>query len=400
MLSLLAGQDNGITIILDELTRKEVARGAAAEVLPLAVKTAGAGGRLLLLPGTYILESTIELPAGFTLCGSGRGTRLRAASGFGGEAMLMGREADQLTLENFALSPMSPDGVRCGILLDRCGDASVHQVFAVGFAEYGIILRRHSFLCRIHGCTTAGNGTAGILLQTLTCGGRGGDYVPNNILGCTSYGERGSGFEADEALCVNFTGCQVFQAARHGFWLHSASNSICISGCRAFECGGSGVLVDGTHEANISSNIFCWNKGHGIELNHAVWATVCGNNVIDSGGTEGGQVHGIYVHTDSRSVQITGNTVFNWEGHQPMLAGILETNECRDCGIVGNHVNYFSQAEGVICEGKGSHASGNVCVRECHAHPEKEPFVERRRNFQTKEFTTERIQKLIGEILA
>jgi len=397
--TFLIGIEDGQAVALTELKREPFARGPAAEVLPKTVAAAGPGGRVSLLPGTYALREPLALPSSFSLSGAGRGTRLTNAPGFEGEALVLATGTDQVTVENLSLAPAKTDGVAAGVVLDDAGDGALNNLAAVSFRDYGLILRGKSFLCRVQGCTTGNNGKAGLLLKDLNHGGRGGDFVPCNIVNCLSYGERGSGFEADHSLCANFTACQVFQAEQHGFRFHSTSNSLCVSGSRVFECLGSGVLVQDTHEVNLSSNIFCWNKGHGIELNHAVWGTVAGNNVIDSGGTEGTQRHGVYLHTDTRSVHVSANSIFNWDGHMPMLCGIYEKEDCQWNSFTGNNINFYSE-EGVKCQGKNSTAAGNTCKADFHSHPEKEPFLELPRTKGTKEFDLDRIRTFIAEVQA
>ncbi|MEM1060526.1 MAG: right-handed parallel beta-helix repeat-containing protein [Verrucomicrobiota bacterium] len=397
--NFLIGTEDGQTVAVHELTRQPLSRGEAADVLPEAVAAAGPGGSVRLLAGTYTLRAPLALPSSFSLAGSGRGTRLKAAPGFPGEALLTVTGADQVTVENLSLSPAETDGCPAGVLLHDAGDATLDRLFAVGFRDYGLILRGKSFLCRVQGCVTANNGKAGMLLQNLTHGGRAGDFMPSHVVNCTSFGERGSGYETEEALCVNFVGCQVFQAAGHGFWFHSTSNSLCVSGSRVFECLGNGALVQDTHEVNLSSNIFCWNKGHGVELNHAVWGTVAANNIIDSGGTVPPPAHGVYLHTDTRSVHVSANSIFNWDGHQPMLCGIFEKEDCQWNSFTGNNINFYSE-DGVKCQGAHSTAADNTCLADWHSHPEKEPFLDQPRTSGTKEFDLERIRKYIAEVQA
>ena len=69
-----------------------------------------------------------------------------------------------------------------------------------------------------------------------------------------------------------------------------------------------------------------------------VWGTISGNNIIDSGdvidysndGWKTGYSYGIYLHSDTRSIQVAGNAIFNWpDGHPPMIDGIYESDNCR-----------------------------------------------------------------------
>ncbi|MDP6822954.1 MAG: hypothetical protein QF554_06650 [Dehalococcoidia bacterium] len=78
----------------------------------------------------------------------------------------------------------------------------------------------------------------------------------------------------------------------------------------------------------------------------AIW----GNEFIDNGAATELRTHGAYLHGDAKSVQITGNTIFSWDGMQPRLGGIYEDADCRDNQIAHNTINYFTD-EGCIRTG-------------------------------------------------
>jgi len=398
MKSVIVGEVGGDIVALEEMTREEFSRGAAEDVVKDALQKASDGGSVRLLAGEYEMRTPLEVPSGVRFEGTGKGTRIVASIGFCGEALLICNSGSQTEIANLLLDGRFSESAPVGLLLEDCGDCVVDGVLALGFSDHGIALRDHCFMCRVSGCSTSGNGRSGIAIQKAANGGRGGDYVPNSITGCSSYCELGSGFELEHALCVNLTACQVFQAERHGFLVHETSNSACLSGCRAFECSGSGVYVKDSHEINISSSIFCWNLSHGIELNHAIWGTVSSNNIIDSGGCHGDSVHGIYLHTDTRSIQVSGNAIFSWDGHIPMLAGIFENDDCQDCSFVGNNINYCNEVTGIVCRGKNSMEQGNYCRAEKHIHPEKEPFAPDKPGRKAKEFTLDRIKSFMNDI--
>jgi len=63
---------------------------------------------------------------------------------------------------------------------------------------------------------------------------------------------------------------------------------------------------------------------------------ISGNEFIDDGAETEPRTHGVYRHGDVKSVQVTGNTIFSWDGMQPMLCGIYEDADCRDNQIAHN----------------------------------------------------------------
>lgn len=317
---------------------------SADEAIDYCLKQLGdKGGSIHLHRGDYQIEHTIQLSSRITLSGAGRSTRL-IASDTGDEknqAMLLGQGIDRVKIENLAVIGTEDGYWKTGIVLRDCGDCSVTHVCCESFSDYGIHLTENSFLCEISHCRLGNHGKANIFLENLATNGRGGDYVPNLISNCQTYGG-GTGVELKRALLVNIVGVLVYQASKHSFHLHSKSNSVLISGCRSFQCGGDAVVVENSHELNISSNIICWQRGHGIVLRRVSWGTVSANEVIDSGVRDPNEVsrHGIFLLEQSRGLSISGNAIFNWGDQVPMENGVYETEDCEKNSIIGNTINF------------------------------------------------------------
>jgi hypothetical protein len=367
----------------------------AGEVIEsLLQRIGGGGGSILLGSGVYRLDRTLRLPARLSFRGSGRATVLMREAGPENGGVLEAERAESIVISDLTLQG-AVRGAASGICLTSCGLCEVRSVMARDFREVGLRLDDHCFMCRLDGCVTAGNGRSGTLLRKLAGSGRAGAFIPNLVIGGLSAGDDHVGFELEHSLCTNLVGCVVYQSRSHGFALHATSNSTCLSGARCFEAGGSGVWVKDSHELNINGGVFCWNKGHGIELEHVIWGAVCGNEVIDSGGTEGPLRYGIYLHTDTRSVQVTGNAIFNWEGHLPLQVGVFENDDCLANDISHNTIQYYSEAS-AICRGRDTAVSGNVAVAEPFAHPEREPFAHRHNAHRTREFTREPLRRFLA----
>jgi hypothetical protein len=337
-------------------------------VLQRAVDLVGEkGGAVCLQPGDYPLGATLQLRSRVELQGSGRATRLLAQPGLKDPAIL-GRGLKHTSVSALAVHSAESHAASAGVVLDDCGDSQVRNVHAQGFADYGLWLRNNSFLCTIDGCSAADNAKANILADTLERGGRGGDWVPNLIVNCTTY-RGGCGVEVRRAVVLNILGCQVYQPARYGFLIAKMSNSVLVSGCRTFQVELDAVCVDTSHEINISSNIFCWHRGHSLVFRDVCWGTASGNNFIDAGvrARDGKPVHGVSLEGTTRGVQVVGNAVFNWGDQVPMAAGIWEAPTCRNNLISGNNVNYCAEEGTVVARGAGSHVGDNVRIpREAH----------------------------------
>jgi hypothetical protein len=170
----------------------------------------------------------------------------------------------------------------------------------------------------------------------------------------TIYGG-GHGIECNYAIVVNITGCQIFQTKGYGIYLHTVSNSVLVTGCRTFQIEIDAILVEDSHEINISGNIFCWHRGHGLILKNVTWGTITANNIIDSGVRAGDGVerNGIVMSEETRSIQVTGNAIFNWGDQVPMMYGIVEGEKCSLNTIAFNNINFFTK-DAVLSGGKGT----------------------------------------------
>jgi len=338
-----------------EITRKTVKKTeSAAEAIQYAIDAfGGKGGEVRLLVGDYPIAKPVSLRNEVRLRGSGRGTRLLVSAETGLRLeKLRGAAVAELAL-------LGNGTAQTGILLDDSGDCQVRDVHCQGFVQYGIVLRNNSFLCELNTCKLADNRKANIYLDNLFQGGRGGDFVQNEIKNCITY-RGGHGIECNRAIVVNIIGCSVFQPTGFGYYVHSNSNSVLISGSRTYQTESHPVVVDDSHEINISSNIFCWQRGHGIVLRKVSWGTISSNNIIDSGvrTRDGSFMNGIVLE-GSEGLQVTANAIFNWGDQAPMQTGISEDGACRNNLIAHNNINYFT-AQAVQSAGKGTLVKDNV----------------------------------------
>jgi hypothetical protein len=333
----------------------------AADAIQFAIDTLpDDGGEVQLHRGKYPLNKPIYLRNRVWLRGKGRGTLLQVTAANETGIGIICRGLKGAVVSGIAVKPVQIQSAVAGIVIDDCGDCQVRNTLCQGFAQYGIWLRNNSFLCEISSCQLADNGRANIYCQKLIDGSRGGDFLPNLINNCTIYGG-GHGIECDFAIVLNIVGCVVFQAKEYGYYIRNSSNSVLISGCRTFQIEKHAVVVDKSHEANISSNIFCWHRGHGIVFRESAWATVTANNIIDTGvrTRDGAEMTGIVVEDTCRGIQITGNNLFNVGDQVPMRNGIMEDESCHSNQIVSNNINYFTD-RGVVSRGKATVVENNV----------------------------------------
>jgi hypothetical protein len=361
---------------------------SAATVLQSAVDTARVqGGKVTLSRGVYPLEKPLYLVDNVMLQGSGRGTQLKAS----GQSGILCQSCKGVTIGDLEIMGEPGADSTAGVILADCGDCQVRDVFVHGFVGYGIWVRNNSFLCELRSCKVADNGMANIYLENLAQGGRGGDFVPNLISGCITYGGK-IGIECSNVIVLNILGCVVFQPAQYAYYLHHTSNSILISGCRSFQVESHAVVVESTHELNITGNIFCWHRGHGLVLSDVSWGTVTGNEFIDQGvrARDGVATNGVVLERHTQGVQVVGNTVFNWGDQCPMRSGIEEDQTCRNNTIAHNNINYFVE-QAVHASGIGTLVTDNVV--------QKEPAYQGAGRPPYPDFTTDRLKYFMDETL-
>lgn len=367
---LLLFPDGDRYAVLTEYTREPVGHFAnAREALQHAIDLlAGAGGSVRLGRGDYPLDGAVRLGSNVWLQGSGRSTRLRVSLGAG--VGLLGEGIDGAVVSDLAV--LAEDGAEAGVVLDSSGDCKLRDLFCAGFQGYGIWVRNNTFLSEVRGCSLAGNKTANLYLEYLDRG-RSGYFIPNLVTNCMIYGG-GKGIDCDHTIVLNIVACVVFQSNGPAYHVRNKANSVVISGCRSFQITGEAVLVENSHEFNLSGNIFCWHTGHGVVVRDSYWGTLNGNEIIDTGSVNPGSPNLQTMYTElaeepprfdgirlenSKGFQITGNTIFNWSVCPPLAYGIREQADCFKNNILGNNANYYEDGI-VLCQGEGSSAGNNV----------------------------------------
>ena len=356
----------------------------ANEAIQWAADQFDDGGQIFIHKGDYVLKNEISLQSYVTLKGSGMGSVFiidpEHITGVGFN--IIGK--NRVILKDFAIKSIKSDNnSKTGIIFDDCGDCVVDGIYIAGMNENGILFINETFLSEVTNCRIVACEGSAIRFENLAGQGRGGDFVPNNISNCIIY-HGNYGITCSNAIVVNISDVTVYQSKNVAFHLMKKSNSVLITGCRTYQIQDDAVVVEDSHEINISSNIFCWTEGHGIVLNEVKWGTVSANNVIDNGSInpfdptkdslkttqEVKEVlkssddrksvkSGIVVENMTQGVTITSNAVFNWPATPKMKYGIVEDATCENNNIISNNINFYSIAD-VHSEGKGTKVMGNV----------------------------------------
>lgn len=378
-------QSNGKYIVRGAVDlEKHYQSAQASEVIQWAADQFDDGGEIFLHKGNYYLKDEISLPSYITINGSGMGSAFIIGSDHktGVGFNIIGK--NRVILKDFAIKSIKSDNnSKTGIIFDDCGDCVIDGIYLAGMNENGILFINDTFLSEVTNCRIVACEGSAIRFENLAGQGRGGDFVPNNISNCIIY-HGNYGITCSNAIVVNISNVTVYQSKNVAFHLMKKSNSVLITGCRTYQIQDDAVVVEDSHEINISSNIFCWTEGHGIVLNEVKWGTVSANNVIDNGSInpfdpvkdslkttrEVKEVlrsaddrksvkSGIVIENMTQGVTITGNAVFNWPATPKMKYGIVEDATCKNNNIISNNINFYSIAD-VHSEGKGTKVIGNV----------------------------------------
>lgn len=358
---------------------RTIAKGKNADVLlQQALDQLPNGGEITLAPGRFRLAQTVRIPANVWLRGSGRATVLRVSAPVG--FLIQGVQSvvvSDLSLQADSVGQRAEVGIR----LSDAGECQVHHVRVQGFAKHGIALVNNTFLSEVANCWLADNRLANLYLEKLAANSRVGDYVQNEIKNNVCV-RGGHGLETNHALVVNVVGNSMFQTNGHAYYIHNESNSVLLSGNRSYQIGDDAVVVEKSDEINITGNIFCWHRGHGIRLRQVRWGSITGNNVIDTGvrARDGSSRTGILIEQGTKGIQVSSNAVFNWGDQGQMTDGIAEDNTCVKNLITSNTINFF-KGEGVRSAGQGTLVTNNQAEgKNAHVAMDRPPYPD----FDTK----------------
>ena len=357
---------NGNYNVIDQFSHKELGKFTSADAaIQFSIDAMNRGGSINILSGRYELYKTIHLTNGITLRGSGRRTELIVMKTDSSQVGITAINAKEVTVTDLSIIAGDTLGSVAGISYDHCGDCEMDNIYAEGFSKYGIWLKNNSFLCHINNCTAADNAAANIYTDSLFWS-RAGEFMPNLITNCITYGG-GNGIETNKSIVLNIIGCIVHQPKNYGYYIRNISNSVLISGSRTYQTQNDAVVVENSHEINISGNIFCWSRGKGIVLNGVSWGTISGNNIIDSGSEQYGgfpgvgDAIGIHLKEATQSIQITGNNIFNWGGQGIMKYAVFEDESCENNSFTSLNLNFYEMG-GVVSKGKNSLVKDIVAV--------------------------------------
>ncbi len=245
--------------------------------------TAGTGGKVFLLPGTYTLGATsVSVPNNTTLAGSGNGTLLTYPNSLGSSTYYAVRNASTGAGTGVVVRDLKIDGNKAGQ-----SQGAFNGVYFSGMGATGTYRAGGSIL-NITVTNLFGSVAAGLYIS--------GSHN-NTISGNTVNGNSYYGIYLDGSTTNTVNNNQATNNGTQGLALFSSSNGNTITGNTLNSNSSYGIYITSSSNNTVTANVTNSNIS-GIYLNTAT------NNVISSNTTNSNSSYGIGLLTTS-----TGNTI-------------------------------------------------------------------------------------------
>jgi parallel beta-helix repeat protein len=280
----------------------EVEIQAALDALPAT------GGEVVLLDGTFNVETTINLDSYQTLRGMGWNTILTTStaalvflSAIGGA----GTEKVGICIRDMQIDGGAGAISDCGIYFEYVDYSLIQHVYSrrhdagIGTWWTGIYLTNSDFN-RILNNTCLENHNYGIYLQ-----GSSNNTVSGNH--CHENAENGiflDNISSNNTVSNNY----CFGNLAHGIFLDNISSNNTVSNNYSNENGGHGIYLDGSSDNTVSGNHCNGNGGHGIYLYGSSNNIISGNYCLGNSQSITNTQDDIFVDSSSSYNNIQGNT--------------------------------------------------------------------------------------------
>ena len=327
----------------------EVQINTALNALPAA------GGRVILLEGTYTLADAIGIPANnITLEGQGRSTFLD------GDALLTTVHAiiisgvTDVTIRNLAIQTEDTGGKVCHCIWinDGANDATIDGVIIVDSDSDGIHIEGTTIIdLTIRNCSVEDADDVGIHMDM-----DGGETLTRlRIVNNTIHGTGGAGI----FHTVNGAGCSyaviagntVVESGAQGIYFQELTYST-IEGNVVHTSTEQGIRIATASTNNTIDGNTSYNNGQG---NIQVGGGGCTNNVVSGNNCSTcGNMPSIYITGNSHYCTVTGNTTQSDAGY-----GIL-TESSNNTIISGNTVRDSGEGGIAIDAGQACAITGNT----------------------------------------
>ena len=307
-----------------------------------AVKYVSPGQKIVLLSGTYNLESTVTVQPGI--------------DGTESQPIIMAAESS-------TDRPVFDFGKNCeGMVL--AGDHWYYQGFDVtnsANAKDGIRLCGSS--CTVDNVRTYHNGNTGLQISRFTSTDTKEEWPSNNlVLNCTSYGNADEGYEDADGFAAKLTigegntfdGCIAYNNADDGWDLFAkvetgSIGAVTIQNCVAY---GNGYLEDGTDAGNgngfkmggssmsgyhkLINSVAFDNKAKGIDSNSCPDIQVTNSTSYNNGGSN------VAMYTnDAANTDFMATGVLSWRTQKTSVNETFKFKGTQDASKVYQSSNYF-----------------------------------------------------------
>lgn len=316
---------------------------SAEDTINAAITAAAAvgGGMVLLLEGTYTIDSPILLKNFILLRGMGPGTIIKLKDAVGVNMCMIQNETqtapgnEGMRVENLTVDGnkgAQPANYQHGIYFTNCTEITSQ-----------ILVRN----CHVKDCGGSGDGVLANASNNVTVdscivtgagvGFLGITTIGFKVINCTAKGNAWGVYLSNciDSVIANLTS---FNNIQDGIRIESGTKGTTVSGCALYNNAHNGLLLTGTGTNNntVISNVFDSNAFNGIlvELS-AHYNTLLGNMCASNGGNN-------IAVSSSDNIIIDGNTCRLASGD-----GISVT--ASNWSEIANNVVYMNGHNGILC---------------------------------------------------
>lgn len=275
-----------------------------------AALTAASGKKVVLLAGTYILDSYIAVPNNTMLVGTGTASHVILADGLNANlSIIYGQDSvngSGVVIQDLLLDGNSANqtsGATTGISLYHFGEgtgpsarvsARIMNVTIQNMRKNGIQIEDSSRVS-ITGNTTRDNEGSGISLLRVSDSTLGGNI---------SIGNSYDGVALNGTTNSVVTGTIAKSNSGNGILLTAGSDSNTISANNLSANGNAGIMVQGSSRSSVSGNTVSQNTASGISVQEGANDNIVSSNKISNNGSAT-QNNGIFMWS------VTGNQLTN-----------------------------------------------------------------------------------------
>jgi parallel beta-helix repeat protein len=276
------GSDEFITVAANDSSAAEkaaadyVADGTSDETEINSALTAAAGGKVVLLPGTFVADGTIYIPDDTTLSGVGKGTVIQLDSDTDNVNLI--ENTNQTTGVGITIRDLELNGDKAananshrGIYVLNLTRSTFENILIYDFDVDGVTLETSDYNT-LTNITSETNGGVGIYLSASSYNNLAQIKTTGNTTASGIALQGQSNSVTNSNATGNFNGISVLSD------LNTVSTSVTNNNANA------GILLNTAYNNSISNNQVNYNGNYGLRVEDSSENNISGNSLYDNGG--------------------------------------------------------------------------------------------------------------------